>query len=324
MSEGKIVDYSRQGKVNRVYAIILIVFIMTGIVTYNFYVNALTIYIVDLGIPLILLILSLGFGYGSKKAIDYIPGEWSRRKTWVSFSEYETMAEDYEEAYGVLYAHPGDTLACCCLMIIVLPLGFLTYIFQMMDIELVNPLIDSILLISILYTIVSVSGFVIGFRIPTIDSEEFFKAPEKGDTYTFARELEGVPGIRAGMSVELGVRSDAQTIFDAEVKSYLQGLPDTVQVKVQVSHSGFAYPYLVGTIYKGFPVAKNTETHRIRTKYPALLEYSMDDDVAVIVARFDIPKKSSSVPNISTADFRKLAAFLATKLKENYEASKHE
>lgn len=319
MSEGKIIDYSRQGKVNRIYAVVLLLFIIAGILLFNFYENELKSYLVNIGLPLILFLVSLGMGFGSKKAIDYIPGEWEKRKVWVSFSEYDEMVEKYEDAYGELYAHPGDYCACCFMMIIVGAIGVFLIIFQSFTIQLVNPFIDSILIIAIFYTILSVAGFVIGFRIPTIDAEEFFKAPLKGDTYNFARELEGIAGIRAGMNVELGIRSGAQTIFDADVKSYVQGLPESVQIKVQVSHSGFAYPYLVGTVYKGFPVEKTSETHRIRTKYPALLEYSMDDEVTVIVARFQIPKRTSNVPHISNSDFRKLASFLATKLKDNYD-----
>ncbi|MFW9869467.1 MAG: hypothetical protein ACFFEL_07560, partial [Candidatus Thorarchaeota archaeon] len=104
----------------------------------------------------------------------------------------------------------------------------------------------------------------------------------------------------------------------AEVKAYVTGLPETVQMQVQVSHSGFAYPYLVGTIYKGGKISSKEETFRIATRYPALLEYSMDDDVIVIVARFDIPQRTSSVPNISVRDFRSLAILLADELKDNY------
>ncbi|TFG33193.1 hypothetical protein EU527_08575 [Candidatus Thorarchaeota archaeon] len=320
MSEGKIIDYSKQGKVNRIYVLVLLSFIVVGVLLYNFYENESRSFLVNIVLPMLLFLLSLGMGYGSKKAIDYIPGEWIKRKVWVSFSEYEEMVEGYEDAYGDLYAHPGDYCSCCCMMLIVGAIGVFLIIFQTFTILLINPFIDSILIISIFYTILSVAGFVIGFRIPTIDAEEFFKAPLKGDTYNFARELEGVAGIRAGMNVELGVRAGTQTIFDAEVKSYIQGIPESVQVKVQVSHSGFAYPYLVGTVYKGFPVEETQEIHRIRTKYPALLEYSMDDEVTVIVARFEIPKRSNTVPHVSTSDFRKLAAFLATKLKDNYNA----
>jgi hypothetical protein len=323
LSEGKIIDYSRQGKVNKAFAIAAVLFALGGIVLYNFYDTELKLILVDFGLPIILLLISLGLGFGSKKAIDYIPGEWEKRKTWVSFSEYEKMSDEYEDAYGDLYAHPGDLTFCCCIFPISIAIGVMVYFYQLYGSGLITPLLDSILLIGILYSIVSVAGFVIGFRIPQIDAKEFFKAPIKGDTYKFASELEGVPGIRAGMSVELGVRAGVQTILDAEVKSYIAGLPETVQVKVQVSHSGFAYPYLVGTIYKGHPIASTTENHRIKTKYPALLEYSMDKDVVVIVARFDIPQRTSNVPNISTNDFRKLAAFLATKLKENYEDSTH-
>ena len=321
MSEGRIIEYSRQGKMNKAFALVVVLFAISGILIYNFYVGELALVIVDIGLPILLLLISLGLGYGSKKAIDYIPGEWEKRKTWVSFSEYDVMSNEYEDAYGDLYAHPNDTMSCCCILPITVAIGGLILLFQSFGSVLINSLVDSILLVGILYSIASVAGFVIGFRIPQIDAEEFFKAPIKGDTYKFASELEGVPGIRAGMSVEMGVRAGVQTILGAEVKSYVQGLPDTVQVKVQVSHSGFAYPYLVGTIYKGYPVAATTENHRIRTKYPALLEYSMDDDVVVIVARFDVPERSSDVPNISTSDFRKLAAFLADKLKENYDAA---
>lgn len=321
MSEGKIIDYSRQGKVNKCYAVLLLIFIVTGVLLFNFYDSELRSFLVNIALPMILFLASLGFGFGSKKAIDYIPGEWQRRKVWVSFSEYEEMIEGYEDAYGDLYAHPGDFCACCFMLIVVGAIGIFLVIFQSFTIELINPIIDSILIIAIFYIILSVAGFVIGFRIPTIDAEEFFKAPLKDDTYNFARELEGIAGIRAGMNVELGTRSGTQTIFSAEVKSYIQGLPESVQVKVQVSHSGFAYPYLVGTVYQGFPVQKTEEIHRIRTKYPAILEYSMDDEVAVIVARFQIPERSNAVPYISTSDFRKLAAFLATKLKDNYYAA---
>jgi hypothetical protein len=321
LTEGKIIDYSRQGKVNKAFAFVVVLFAGSGIIIYNFLIYSWTLLLVDFGMSVVLLLISLALGYGSKKAIDYIPGEWEKRKAWVSFSEYNAMAEEYEDAYGDLYAHPSDSMLCCCIFPIAIIIGVMIYFFQLYGSELINPLLDSILLIGILYSIVSVAGFVIGFRIPQIDAKEFFKAPIKGDTFKFASELDGVPGIRAGMSVELGVRAGVQTILDAEVKSYVQGLPETVQVKVQVSHSGFAYPYLVGTIYKGHSIASTTEHHRIRTRYPALLEYSMDEDVVVIVARFDIPERSSSVPNISTNDFRKLAAFLATKLKENYDAA---
>jgi len=321
LSEGKIIDYSRQGKVNKAYGLLLLVFIVTGILIFNFYEAANRQLLVDIALPMLLFFISLGMGFGSKKAIDYIPGEWERRKVWVSFSEYEEMIEKYEDAYGELYAHPGDYCAVFFMMIVVAAMGAFLIVFQYLSIELFNPVIDSILIITIFYIILSVVGFVLGFRIPTIDADEFFKAPLKGDVYRFAHELEGVPGIRAGMNVELGIRSGVQTIFDADVKSYVQGLPESVQIKVQVSHSGFDYPYLVGTVYKGFPVEETHEVHRLRTRYPALLEYSMDENVSVIVARFDIPKRTSSVPNISTSDFRKLAAFLATKLKDNYDAT---
>ncbi|MGD2072838.1 MAG: hypothetical protein PVG65_05055, partial [Candidatus Thorarchaeota archaeon] len=98
-----------------------------------------------------------------------------------------------------------------------------------------------------------------------------------------------------------------------------EDLPETAQIRVQVSHSGFAYPYLVGTIYQGDPVKERTDKKRLRTKYTPIFEYSMDKDVVVIVARFDIPSRTSSVPSISNQDFIALGSALTHEIKENYE-----
>jgi hypothetical protein len=121
------------------------------------------------------------------------------------------------------------------------------------------------------------------------------------------------------MNVELGEREEVLTILDAESTAHVEGLPDAVTIRVKVSHSGFAYPYLVGTVYKGAEVLPVQKYPVIGTKYPAMLEFSMDDDVTVIVARFDIPKRTSSVPNISKKDFRALAEVLVKELKKNYD-----
>jgi len=316
LSEPMIIDYSRQGIINKSFAVVTIVIASFAIVLN--YLEPSYQLIIYIGMPVVLFGLALGMGAGSKRAIDYVPGEWEKRKTWVTFTEYEDMVEKYEDSYGHLYAHPGDLCGTFCSMIFIVILGFVILFLPSLNIILFDPFIDSIIWITVLYAIVAVVGFVFGFRIPKIDAQEFFKAPVMGDTYEFASALAGVRGIRAGMNVEIGVREGVQTILDAEIKAYLQGLPETVQMQVQVSHSGFAYPYLVGTIYKGGSIQAKKDTFRIGTRYPALLEYSMDDDVIVVVARFDIPKRTSSVPNISTRDFRELAAYLAGELGDIY------
>lgn len=304
---------------NRAFAILVIATIIVGI--WFKLTNPASFYlglIVYLGIPAGLLFLSALIGSLSKRAIDYVPGEWESQKTWVTFTEYERMVEDYEEAYGHLYAHPKEGSIACCLLPVSLGLGVIAIFYQEIATPLFSELIDSLILIIIAYTIIAVSGFVVGFRIPKIDATEFFKPPVAGDVYDFASELDGVRGVRAGLNVEVGRREGVQTIIDAEIRAYVQDLPDTVQLKVQVSHSGFAYPYIVGTIYKGPQVSKTSERVRLNTKYPALFEYSMDGEVAVIVARFDIPSKTRSVPSISDRDFRALAGILAQRLKELY------
>ena len=303
---------------NKAFAVIAVLFAVAAIDLNFLETGEIIRLVIYIDIPVALFMVSLAMGAGSKRAIDYIPGEWEKKKTWVSFADYDDMVEKYEDAYGELYSHPGDTLSFFCSLIFVAILGYLIYFSQRTGLVLIDPTLDSILFIVLECSIVAVAGFVIGFRIPSIDAQEFFKPPLKGDVYSFARELAGVRGIRAGMSVDLGVRGGVQTIIDAEVKAYVQNLPESVQIKVQVSHSGFAYPYLVGTAYKGGRVEAHQDTLRIGTRYPALLEYSMDKDVIVIVARFDIPERTSSVPHISMRDFRELAALLADELQDNY------
>ncbi|MFW9846010.1 MAG: hypothetical protein ACFFD6_04640 [Candidatus Thorarchaeota archaeon] len=323
MNDKEIVDYSRQSTVNRAYVVILLAFIVFG--AYSRYVNAVDFELLlwlYIALPIALLFISIVLGALSKRAIDYTPGEWEKRKVWVSFSDYERMAENYDDAYGHLSGNPGGCAWALCLLPVAAVLGVLSIFYLSLATPLFNPLFDSLLLLVILYSTVSVTGFVNGFRIPSIDAEEFFKPPVKGDVYDFASELEAVPGYRAGLNVELGVRSGVQTIIGADIKTYLDNLPDTVSVSVQVSHSGFAYPYLVGTIYKGARVSEEKDSYRISTKYPAIIETSMDDDVSVFVARFDIPKRTSGVPHISNRDFRRLALLLAEKLTEHYNQSK--
>ena len=325
MTQGGFIDYSRQKKVNKIFALLVVVTILIAIsLKLSEPPDETTTVAVFLGIPLGLVILSSLLGAGSKRAIDYKAGKWNSRKVSVSFSEYEQMTEDYEDAYGALFSHSGDTCGCCLLLIVVGFLGITGWIYDLALTEgMLNPLfsilLDSIFVIMIIYIIASVGSFIVGFRIPAIDASEFFKPLLTGDVYEFASELNTVPSIRASMNVELGEREEVLTILDAESTAHVEGLPDAVTIQVKVSHSGFAYPYLVGTVHKGAEVLPIQKYPAIGTKYPAMLEFSMDDDVSVIVARFDIPKRTSSVPNISKKDFRALADVLVKELKKNYD-----
>jgi hypothetical protein len=322
MAEDEIVNYQRQGPVNRAFAIVLIaIIVVAAYLILSSPADEEIGFWLFMVVPVVVLLASSVFGVLSKRAIDYVPGDWNETKVWMSFTDYEQTVEEYEDAYGHLYGNPEGFTIFCFLLPVAFALGFLSTYFLTLSVPLFDPLIDSLLLLTILYVIVGVAGFVNGFRIPAIDAEEFFKAPVKGDVYDFASELQGVKGYRAGLNVKFGIRSGVQTILDAEIKTYLEGLPDTVSVGVQVSHSGFAYPYLVGTAYKGTPVSKGKERYDIGTRYAAMVETSMDGEVSVFVTRFDIPRRTSGVPNISNRDFRRLALLLAAKLNENHNAS---
>lgn len=322
MSEDQIIDYSRQKIVNIIFVIITISVIVFTIWYENTqFVGIDSLIFEYILLPMGMFALSAILGGLSKRAIDYIPGEWQESKKWVSFSKYEKMKEEYEDAYSPLYSDTGSVGCLCCMIPLIAGFSFTLFIIQALTEPLLDPFLDSILTITLLFGIVTFGGFLWGFKIPKIDAKEFFKPPVSGDVYEFASELEDVEGIRAGLSVTLGVRGKVQTILDAEIKAFVEGLPETVGIQVHVTRSGFAYPYLVGTVYKGAGVSKDTEKMDIDARYVALIETSMDDEVAVYVARFDIPKASGSVPSIPKSDFRKLAKVLVDRLRENFEKS---
>lgn len=320
LAEEKIIDYSRQRIVNRVFAVAVV--IIVSVALYYLFTRGNTgetILLVYFGLPFGLLILSTGLGAASKRAIDYIPGKWKETEKWVKFREYEKMREEFEEAYGELLGHRGQCCGCIAMVVITLFLGLLALFYG----EFAEPIIDLtfelVLLLIIIYGIIAIAGYIFGFRLPTIDAETFFEAPTTDDTYHYAKALQDATGLRVGMKVKLGKRGDALTIMDAKPVANIAGLPETVGVEVQVSSSGgFSYPYLVGTVYKGHPVSEATNELGIQTRYDAIIEQSMDNDVVVMVARFDIPKRTRSVPHISDSDFRKLGTALVAELKENF------
>ena len=89
MNEESIVDYSRQKHVNRIYIILLIIFIAVGAIWFTFNHNDfLTNVSVYIGFPVLILLLSSGLGALSKRAIDYNPGDWKTEEVWVTFKEY--------------------------------------------------------------------------------------------------------------------------------------------------------------------------------------------------------------------------------------------
>ncbi len=321
MSEERVIDYSRQRKVNQSFPMLVALFVVLGV---WYRITSLpglsSLLVAFFGIPTLVLFFSGAMGAASKRAIDYIPGEWKHDTVWASFPEYEHMVKEHERAYGDLYAHAAEGLTCCVLLPVSLGLGVLSVLYQQFEPPVFGNFVDSSILIVIQYGVVSVLGFLVGYRIVKIDPKTFFKPPLSGDSYRYTRELAAVRGIKAGVSVEVGERGEMHAILDAECKAYVEGLPDTVMIKVQVSKSGFVYPYLVGTIYKGKIANKETRRAKLMTRYPALFEFSMDKDVAVIVGRFDIPQRSSQVPFVSKGDFRALAAELVELLQESYRA----
>ncbi|TXT57321.1 MAG: conserved membrane protein of unknown function [Candidatus Thorarchaeota archaeon] len=317
----EVIDYTKHHWVTRISLVVIGIIIAAVIYVRITIPDLLTQLIIYLFAPMGVVMLSIGLGALSKRGIDYTPGSWESKKKWVTFKELWEIEEEYKDAYG----HLTDTSdsycgTCCCITpVIVLLFGFFGLFYTELILPLFDPLYDTVFVLLIEYILVALAGFISGFKSVSIDGEEFFKDPFNDDEVEYAYALSQVPGINAGVELEYGIRGDTKTILSAEAKAHLTDLPETVTIRVQVSHSGFAYPYLVGTVYKGSEVSEETYPYELRTRYPAMIETQMDDEVAVFVARFDIPKRSSSVPNISKSDFKELAILLERLLRDNYE-----
>ena len=323
MSMESMIDTSRQKAVNRAFVVVVVIALALGVLarfdlTLSIGMDFLTMFcLVPLGVSLI----GLVFGGLSKRAIDYVPGPWKTRRVFVSIEEFKEMYERHEEAYGHLFPDTSSCFSSCycfafggCVLGVLLTLG----IFLIgSSTPVFNTLIDSILLYTFNVIVASVMGFIVGYKIVSIDPEKSIPKPSVDHhTIDFLSALARVPGVRTGFDVQLGERAGLLALMEAEPKAYIEGLPDTVQLKLQISRSGFVYPYIVATYYKGPTVEEHKERQRLGTKYPAIFEYMMDKDVTVIVGRFDIPKRTSSVPHISDRDFYVLAVAVVSRMRE--------
>jgi hypothetical protein len=318
LSEEEIISYHRQKNINRVFPLVVLVILVASIwlsVTRSgMWETKWACYML---IPLGIYVLAAVFGVISKRSIDYKPGKWTEEKTWVTPETYEELAAKNKQAYGRFYSSGGAVPGCFCSGMFLAFLSIAIFVFTLYSAPILNETADSILFVVVLDVLTSSIGFYWGFKIPKIDATAFFVPPVERDELRFLNALRNESQLRAGVNVTIGRRSGMKTIMAAEPKIYVEGLPETVSLSLKVSHSGFAYPYLVGTIYKGPKVKKGSEEHRIDASYPAIVETSMDGIVSVYVARFDIPERTSSVPNISFGDFRKLAMLIVGILKRD-------
>ncbi len=302
-----IVDYSRSRRVTLVSAAVLVFLSITlGFSTF------LPFYVLDIA-TLLLLLLALILGWASKRAIDYLPGEWHVRTVRVTPQEYREMVKKHMDAYGHLIS---SDVSCACVTALCLALVsqlLVMFLIFMLGEELLTtygPQVITAVTI-ILNLVVAILGYSIGYKWAKVDPHPYITEPPTGYVLGYVEALADVPDLDVKYKVKLAERDGALAIADAEPAIGVKGMPDELQIKVQVSVSSIVYPYLVASYYKG-PVVEEHKVHaRIRARYPALFEYSMDGNVTIVVARFDIPSHTRSVPHISDSDFRKLGRALA-------------
>ncbi|MHA1654310.1 MAG: hypothetical protein ACTSYX_08205 [Candidatus Thorarchaeota archaeon] len=314
-----VINTSRQKAVNRAFVVVVVIALAMGaLARFGLTLSlGLDFSMMFWTVPFGVFLIGLVFGALSKRAIDYVPGPWKTRRAFVSVDEFKEMYERHEEAYGYLYS---DSSYCCCCFFELVVVGFLVALSILLlgnSTPVFNTLIDSVLLFSFIVIVTSVMGFITGYKMVNIDPKKSIPKPSVDhDILDFLSALARVPGVRAGFDVQIGERAGLLALMEAEPKAYIEGLPDTVQLKLQISRSGFVYPYIVATYYKGPTVEEHKERQRLGTKYPAIFEYMMDKDVTVIVGRFDIPKRTSSVPHISDRDFYVLAVAVVSRMRE--------
>ncbi len=320
MPQGALIDRGRQKNVNAVYVVIAFVISAYGIYGYSMNPTISFSSLLDTIFLLLgLLILSAIFGAISKRAIDYIPGTWEESKSWMAVEEYEGLVEKHNKAYRGILGDTKSSCSICCGLFSLPVIAIGIFVYGAFAQPLFSTYLDMLLLLILSYLFVCAVGFLGGYNVTGTDADLPFAKPTKGAVFRYMAALDDVADIDAGFDVVIGARDSFKAIMESEAKARVSGLPDTAALKVQVTSSGFDYPYLVGTIYKGPQVAEREERFNIGARYPALFEYSMDGNVTIIVGRFDIPKRTSSVPRISESDFKALGRFMAAKMKELHE-----
>lgn len=312
----QVVDTSKQRVVIRLYVATMLATV--AFMDYLIVVSGITgdnVLLVFVWLPVTLLFLSVIFGVASKRAVDIISDEWKTQKVKVPLRQYEEMASAYEDAYRGLLETSGVGCGGCCtgVIVIVVALGLLA-----MSITYGRPLIsvevDTAVVFSIAACTASLLAFMSAYRATKVDKEMEVSPAPRGALLKYGGVLDRVDGVDVFVEATLARRGELSVIRDAEVVATVEGLPGTAKIKLLVTHSGFDYPYLVGTIYKGPPV---TEERRVicRDKYSGIAEFSTDDDVTVIVARYDIPKRTRSVPTITESMFETLTVALVREMK---------
>ncbi|MCF2136323.1 MAG: hypothetical protein K9W43_03700 [Candidatus Thorarchaeota archaeon] len=253
------------------------------------------------------------FGVAAKRGIDVKKLSPITKKVTVSSDKYDEMVVKHNDAYGHLYSKTGS--GCQCILLFFIPFFILFANFYFIEFPIFGEQFDLFYANTILLIIISVATYTTGFDAVQADPNIEIKKAPQGEIFEYADALSSVDGIRPEVEVTINESHGNLVIMDAEPKLNLEGFPDEVQLKLQASDSGFLYPYIVATYYKGPHVDEHKERVKIGARYPVLLEYQMDGEVTVLIGRFDIPKRSSSVPNISIDDFRLLANEIIDRLR---------
>ncbi|MHA1770981.1 MAG: hypothetical protein ACTSYL_04355 [Candidatus Thorarchaeota archaeon] len=313
MSAEPIIDTKKQRIVTAGYFTFLFGAILFLILMFFGYIAVPVLWVIGL-LYFVVFFVSYLLGMAAKRGIDIKKATPTTKKITVSFDKYLEMVVKHEDAYGFLYESGGSGCTCMCMCFMLPLLVFLPNILPLFSpiFEEQWPLLYVNLVLLIIFSIVA---YTAGFRAVKVDPDIIFKKPPRDGIFEYAEALSSIEGIRPEVEVTISEIEGNLAIMDATPILKLEGFPDEAQLKIQFSDSGFLYPYLVATYYKGPQVEKHKERVKLGVRYPALIEYMMDDEVTVLVGRFDIPKRSSAVPYISIDDFRQLAKEVVSRLR---------
>ncbi len=268
-----------------------------------------------------LMVIGAVLGATSKTSTSKI-GVWERETRLVSIHEYETIAAKYKEDFRKLFSDFSDASGCCCTMMIplIMLLAFASITSEEMPPEYWFT-IGALLVIPIAYILFGIISYLIGYYSVKSTVSGFFTPPDD-EALSFALDLSQEELLDVRALIEIGVRGEKTALFSTEWRIFVEGLPETVYMKLQVDEGFFyPYPYLVGIIEDGPYLDERTEDLELDTRFPAAIEYSTDDRVSVLVSRFDKVSVTSELkyePNIEGHELRKLGLALAERLRANY------
>ncbi|MHA1930070.1 MAG: hypothetical protein ACTSV2_15975 [Candidatus Thorarchaeota archaeon] len=268
-------------------------------------------------LPFILMLSAAVLGYIEKSLIGFKKGRWKRRERAVSFEEYVQIFQEHKKEFSKIYDDWDDCSGFCFSMTIplllfitfgVIPEGFNAYFPDFTFL---------ILYIFLGYAFLGYLSYKIGYHSKKYKKKKLFKAPPE-EEFEYVKSISKISDLRIKARIKTKEMDELAALYKTDWYFYIDGLPETVYIKLKMEKTDWSCGLLVGTILGGPFVDERTEQLPLEEFCPAIMQYSNSEKGTTIVCKYDIDSDKCIWDFVGNPDIEKLAKFLVIKLRELY------